>query len=568
MDFDEITKKLGEFGRYQKFLYLLVCLTAAIVGLFAVMGGIILASPEHRCKIPGLENDTFEIQNDAHQELISNYIPPSTDKLLTYDKCHLYSFNSSSVTFDNSSQPINATLIKCTSWVYSYDVFDETVTSKFDVMCDNAYQASITKSLFYAGVFVGAFVFGQMSDFFGRKKTFYLSVVLMLASSLGLAFAPNYIGFSIINLIVGAASQGLFLTGFVIGVELVGPSKRIWAGIVIEYAFAIGLVSLSFVGYFVRYWQYLVIICALPFALNLSYWWLLPESPRWLISKKRFEEAEAVLRKAERINKVKLPDNLFDKDIDEVPKPTGNFLQLFTNRILLIRTLIIFFNWTVVTMIYYGLSLNSGNLGGNFYLNFFLSGLVEFPGYTVVLLFLDRIGRKRLHCICMIVGGTTCLSTIFTILFGGKELQALTTTLAMIGKLGAAAAFAIIYIYSAELFPTVVRNSALGASSCVGRIGNIAAPYIADAGNMIGGRFGKAFPLIFFGATAIIAGCLSLFLPETLNEDLPETIEDGILFGTDAYKNRKRDISMDEKVMRPEQMTKLLPHDRETKWTN
>lgn len=568
MDFDAITTQLGEFGRYQKFLYLLVCLTAAIVGLFAVMGGIILATPEHRCKIPGLENDTFEIQSEAHQELIRRYIPPSADPLLTYAQCNLYSFNSSFVTYDNLSRPINATLQKCTSWVYSYDIFEETVASKFDVVCDNAYQTSLTKSLFYAGVFVGAFVFGQMSDFCGRKKTFYLSLVLMLASSLALAFAPNFLGFSIINLIVGAASQGLFLTGFVIGVELVGPSKRIWAGIVIEYAFAIGLISLAFIGYFMRYWKYLVIICALPFALNLSYWWLLPESPRWLISKKRFDEAEAILRKAERVNKVKLPDNLFDKDIDEVPKPTGNFLQLFTNRVLLIRTLIIFFNWTIVTMIYYGLSLNSGNLGGNFYLNFFLSGLVEFPGYTIVLLFLDRLGRKRLHCICMIVGGLTCLSTIFTILFGGKELQALTTTLAMIGKLGAAAAFAIIYIYSAELFPTVVRNSALGASSCVGRIGNIAAPYVADAGNMIGGKFGKAFPLIFFGATAILAGCLALFLPETLNQDLPETIEDGIQFGTADYKNRKKDLSMEEKVMRPEQMANLLPHNQHTKWTN
>lgn len=75
---------------------------------------------------------------------------------------------------------------------------------------------------------------------------------------------------------------------------------------------------------------------------------------------------------------------------------------------------------TIVTMMYYGLSLNSGNLGGNFYMNFFLSGLVEFPAYTIVLLLLDRVGRKRLHCICMIVGGTTCLCTIFTITYGGE----------------------------------------------------------------------------------------------------------------------------------------------------
>ena len=50
----------------------------------------------------------------------------------------------------------------------------------------------------------------------------------------------------------------------------------------------------------------------------------------------------------------------------------------------------------------------------------------------------------------------------------------------MLGKLGAAAAFAIIYVYSAELFPTIVRNAGLGASSCCARIGGMLAPYIAD----------------------------------------------------------------------------------------
>ena len=50
----------------------------------------------------------------------------------------------------------------------------------------------------------------------------------------------------------------------------------------------------------------------------------------------------------------------------------------------------------------------------------------------------------------------------------------------MIGKLGAAAAFAVIYVFSAELYPTVVRNAGMGASSCCARIGGMVAPYIAD----------------------------------------------------------------------------------------
>jgi hypothetical protein len=62
-----------------------------------------------------------------------------------------------------------------------------------------------------------------------------------------------------------------------------------------------------------------------------------------------------------------------------------------------------------------------------------------------------------------------------------SELQPLTLTLAIIGKMGSAAAFGLIYIYSLELYPTVVRNGGMELSSCVGRIGSMLAPYVAQS---------------------------------------------------------------------------------------
>ena len=55
-----------------------------------------------------------------------------------------------------------------------------------------------------------------------------------------------------------------------------------------------------------------------------------------------------------------------------------------------------------------------------------------------------------------------------------------TTVLAMLGKIGAAAAFLVVYVHTAELFPTEVRNAGMGSSSCMARIGGMIAPYIAD----------------------------------------------------------------------------------------
>ena len=72
-------------------------------------------------------------------------------------------------------------------------------------------------------------------------------------------------------------------------------------------------------------------------------------------------------------------------------------------------------------MSYYGLSLNSGSLGGDIFINFMLGGLVKFPAYTVCFL-CYLVGRKPLHIVGMMIGGFACLGTVFVDLYvrGGK----------------------------------------------------------------------------------------------------------------------------------------------------
>lgn len=69
---------------------------------------------------------------------------------------------------------------------------------------------------------------------------------------------------------------------------------------------------------------------------------------------------------------------------------------------------------------YYGVTFNAGNIG-DFYLNFFLMGIVEFPGILSTILLIDRIGRKKMHLMCMMLGGIACLCTIFTVTFARES---------------------------------------------------------------------------------------------------------------------------------------------------
>ncbi|KAK3097630.1 hypothetical protein FSP39_011541 [Pinctada imbricata] len=454
MKFDEVLIQLGEFGFYQKRLYLILCIPAISVGCYMMILVYIMHAPEHRCKIPGYDNDTYEIQNSYHQHLINTTIPPPLDEhsIHKYDRCHIYVNN------DVNADPTSVTRIKCTEWVYDTSTFEETFTSKNNLVCSEALKTSHAQMIFYFGVLVGDIGFGMLSDVIGRKKTLVISAVIQVSAAVGVAFAPEFYSFVILEFIVGAACHGVFMAACVLSVEFVGPSKRVMTGIPIHIFFAIGLVYLSLMGFLLRNWQYLQLSVAVPCIVYVFYWWIIPESPRWLVSQGKYADAETIVQVTAKANKAKIPNPIIDPKTIEVNKG-GKLWHMFTHKVLLLRMLKLLYNWIIVAMIYYGVTMHVGNLGGDFYLNQFILAAVEFPSKIGSMLLLNKIGRRKMHCTC---------------------LHPLTLTLSFIGKTSSAAAFGVIYIFSAELYPTIVRNGAMGASSCIARFGGMAAPYIAQ----------------------------------------------------------------------------------------
>lgn len=79
--------------------------------------------------------------------------------------------------------------------------------------------------------------------------------------------------------------------------ELVGPGHRTLVTILVNIAYSLALVLLSFVVWAVRDWRTLALVTTLPFVGLFSFWWVLPESPRWLLAQGKFDEAEEILKK-------------------------------------------------------------------------------------------------------------------------------------------------------------------------------------------------------------------------------------------------------------------------------
>ncbi|XP_065336997.1 organic cation transporter protein-like isoform X1 [Cloeon dipterum] len=526
MAFDELLVHLGEFGRYQKRIYLLLCLPAISCALHKLAWVFLAARAPHRCLMPfeSAENATFKNIDGFPR----NMTLPIDSLTGDWSQCERLDSNFTDEYFEGM---VPATKhVPCDNYVFDHSKYLSSAVFEWSLVCDKAWIRSGADTIFMLGVLIGSILFGYLSDRYGRRPIFFFSLVLQVSSGILAGLAPEYFSFVFARMTIGATTSGVFLVAYVIGMEMVGPSKRFYAGVVVQYFFTLGYMMTALFAYLITDWRQLQIALSLPGLLFLLYWWFVPESARWLLTKGREEEARQVLKNAAKENQVDLPDEMLDKFLnegDEKVKPvqTGSLLDLLRYPNLRRKTFIILFLWFVNSGSYYGLSWNTSNLGGNDYLNFFISGAVEVPAYTFLLFALNRFGRKLTLCGSMLAGGIALL--LSAVVPSGESW--LLITLAMFGKMAITASYGAVYIFSAEQFPTVIRNVAIGISSTAARVGGMLAPFVNQLADIW-----RPLPLILIGALAFTAGLMSLLLPETLNKKLPETIEDGEDFGKRA----------------------------------
>ncbi|KAG8200531.1 hypothetical protein JTE90_000605 [Oedothorax gibbosus] len=484
-----------------------------------------LAVPKHRCYVPRCDSNSTSYTED----FVNFAIPNITDETGTYpDPCNRYYSVKGEDYCGPNAFDVNRT-VPCQNYVWDQTEFENTVASEFGMVCKKSWNGAASSSIFMFGVLFGSASFGMVADKFGRKNVMMSASLLMLISSVGTAFAPSFGIFSFLRFITAAAVSGLFQTGYILAVEFIGTSKRLICANVMQMVFAVGELILGLVAYFVRKWRYLELIISIPAAVLLIYYWLLPESVRWLISKGKHTKAKKTILKAAKWNNVTVPEHLLraadyssiDPEFEE-HQQSGGPLNLVKTPQMRKWSLNIFFNWIVNAMVYYGLSLSTGNLSGNVYGNFAILAAVEIPAVALATWALYYCGRRYVLCFIMVFGGLACGATVFV----PQYLQWVTTLLAILGKSAIAASFAIIYIYSAEIYPTNLRSTGIGFSSMFARLGGMIAPIINELRKVY-----RPLPMIVFAIASIVSGVLALALPETHNRQLPESVEEAESFG-------------------------------------
>ena len=519
LDLDKLlVERLGEFGRYQKLIYFLICLPAALTAGVTLSSVFTEFTPPHRCFIPGCDDPQAPRYDDAYYSDFYNFTVPATNP-----ECNMFS------RLDNvtkSCHPVDFSPLRteeCGRSLFNDSVMKSSVATEFSLVCEKQWQLPLSQSVFFAGVLVGAPVWGHMADILGRRVTFLLSLLETSVFGILAAFSVNFQMFVIVQFFTAMGQVGLFQTAFVLGIELVGPNKRTLCGILIEFVFVAGELYLALVAQQLRDWRKIQLACTLPCLVFFLYYFILPESVRWLLSKKKYTQAQNRLKTISARNNIEIlrTEELVhyrvqEEETDE-SENTETMMDLLRRPRLVARLFNVFLNWFVITMIYYGLSLNAASLAGDVYINFALLSLCEVPGYAISYLGMRFAGRRLTLAASLLIGGVSCLiSSLVT----NADLS---TAFFLLGKFGATAGFGTTYLYTGELFPTRVRSLCVGVSSMVGRLGAIMSPYIAELGLLTGLSW---LSMAVFAGAALLSGLLTLLLPETKHKTLPRTIEE------------------------------------------
>lgn len=382
------------------------------------------------------------------------------------------------------------------------------------------------------GTLIGAVLGGYLADRIGRRKTFNIMLLVFSATELANGFAQSFLWVIIACFIMGIGVGGAVPIAFSIISEFM-PSKR--RGIM---QILIGVVSIG-AGYIIASsaayaimpilgWRFLFTIGVIPaFFIPLMQKYC-PESPRYFISKGRFDDAIKSVRKVETISGAGHIVNLVIPPRSEIKEEnTGGLKELWKKRYRIKSELIWiygglwgFFNFSILVWLPTVLVTRLGFTPSGAALYTSIVDFVAIPlGFLTAFLF-EKVGRRPTLTVYPIVGGVT---TVFIGWFGaiGRLEPVL---FIMLGTIIYATGFSLAGMfpaYASELYATSIRASGTGWGVSLSRITGIIG--LAILGGLLAAGIGVLSLFILLGVPLVIAGILmGLIGIETKQKKLEE----------------------------------------------
>ncbi|MDR5781037.1 MFS transporter [Caballeronia sp. LZ065] len=393
-------------------------------------------------------------------------------------------------------------------------------------------QTGLVASSTYIGYFFGAFLSGVLADVIGRRRIMMSALAIYCVASLASATAQDWHTFFALRIVAGFGSgaETVVIAPFL--AEFVPRRYRgMFCGALVGFM-SFGYLTSSILGYtvvrnFPDGWRYLAVITSLPVVMLL--WWrrTLPESPRWMESQGRTAEAGSVVDGIEAWyaqRGIPLAPLASVGAIPTAATSSGNAWRnvksLWSKR-LAGTTAVSWLMWFAVAFAYYSffswipsLLVKEGlTMTKSFGFSIAIYG-AQIPGYFSAAWLNEKIGRKGVVASYMTLGGIAAI--MLSLSHTGPQIIAAGIALSFFMN----GAFAGVYAYTPEIFPTSVRTTGTGSSSSFGRIGSVSAPILVGIVYPAFGFFG-----VFAMTTAVLlaGACVVFFLGiETRNRSLED----------------------------------------------
>ena len=383
----------------------------------------------------------------------------------------------------------------------------------------SALWAGLIGSSALIGVFLGGAVFGAVTDRIGRKLMYTIDLIVIIVCSVLQFFAADEMQLFILRLIIGIAVGADYPIATALVTEFAPKAWRAKLVGSLNAMWFVGATAAAFVGYLLLSnpdgWKWMLLSSAVPATLIVVARTSIPESPRWLLSKGRSDEALTVLRKT-------IGD---DATLDDLPDEEGTTSIRglmhggYLRRVVFIS---IFWTCTIVTLfaIYaFGpqilelFNLGSGNLA---HIGYGLINLFFLIGNVVALLLVDRLGRRPILIWGFVLSG---LGLLFLAIKPDAGLWVIAFAFAIYALFNGGPSI-LEWIYPNELFPTEVRATAVGLCTGISRIGaaigTFATPWALS-------NLGLSATMYIAAGIAGVGALVSfLMAPETRGTDLSD----------------------------------------------
>ena len=401
----------------------------------------------------------------------------------------------------------------------------------------NTLEHGLTVSIALVGTIIGALMGAIPSDKLGRKKTLLLIAFLYLFSSLGTSLSTNWYSFLFFRLLGGLGVGASSVTAPIYISEISPASKRGKLVGLFQFNVVFGIVVSYLSNYLIgltgeHSWRLMLGVQALPSALFFILLRFVPESPRWLITKKgRIEEARNIFAIIDPASADKIVQAVLDSNQEEKSLPGEG--ALFSKRYktpVMLAILFAVFNQVsgINAIIYYSPRIfeMTGLARGSSLLSTVGLGIINFAFTLLAMNFIDRIGRRTL----MLIGSVGLILTLGMVSYSFYAVSfsgwAVPVFLFIYIAFFAFSQGSVIWVFISEIFPNQVRakGQTLGSAThwIMAALIAFSFPYLAE-------KAGGGNTFLFFS----IMMCIQLIfvwkvMPETNGKSL-EQIEHTLL---------------------------------------